>query len=775
MSFTNQVDLSVLLQNTQKPSVDFVDRSSTKAVDVSKLEVCFGGFNPVALSDGTATREQIEEAERRVKERRESLERAAAIEAARMSDERTWADAAGTLWTYVLLDGEEARIMHCEPASTDLSVPETLEEKPVVSLASDACSYHDDIESVTVPDSVMAIGYGAFRFCRNLKCAVLPKNLPTFDPNWFRGCKKLERLQLPGMLGKIDARLFDLEALKLVRIGAGTVEVEPGAFRKSALSSIEVDEQNPLLSTDGMALYAKDRSIMVALAVPVEEYRIAEGCRIVAKKAFSGFSSFSHAILPDTLEVMGDFALANTAITSFHAPSALKAIGEKAFYQCGKLREIELNEGLVEVRNDAFSSTAIEELRLPASVERLGNPLAAGTGLTYVGPEASFSIASGSEHLKLDAEGCLYRNTENGYVLDRMMNPNVAEYVVAPGTVSIGEGAFAAHLSLRKIVLPDGLRVVGKRAFKGCRSLEEVRIPDSLQTIGDEAFLDTQLSGFAIPSGLELIGGNALVTYGAHHGTHPSLHSLDVNPDNERFYLVDDMLLERRPNGTARLLLCLGNTTEIDIPQEVTELAPYAFNGVAGIEQLHVSERVASVGMRALGFDCLIPRMIIDLAEPVDGHAQITLDFPGTDRSAQQQMLALSVPDHVDASIIMGHYDTAIINASGFDALNGQRLPLYDQATRIVDRLKDPLFLSDVNRGMCQRALASNIEDICVEAAKHDDKRLLDDLLTMGYLNNENINQVIDRVGAVQDASITGYLLEAKRERFGLEALDFDL
>ena len=66
------------------------------------------------------------------------------------------------------------------------------------------------------------------------------------------------------------------------------------------------------------------------------------------------------------------------------------------------------------MRGNAFTDTAIEELRLPASVERLGNPLAAGAGLTYVGPDATFSIDEGSEHLLLDEEGCLYRKTPEG-------------------------------------------------------------------------------------------------------------------------------------------------------------------------------------------------------------------------------------------------------------------------------------------------------------------------------------------------------------------------
>ena len=48
-------------------------------VDVSKLELCFGGFSPTVMGDGIATSERVEQSERRLAARREALERAAAI------------------------------------------------------------------------------------------------------------------------------------------------------------------------------------------------------------------------------------------------------------------------------------------------------------------------------------------------------------------------------------------------------------------------------------------------------------------------------------------------------------------------------------------------------------------------------------------------------------------------------------------------------------------------------------------------------------------------
>lgn len=775
MSFTNQVDLSVLLQNTAKPAMDYVDRSSTKSIDISMLDACFGGFTPMALGDGFASSEQYEAAEKRRRERAELVMKARAVEAMRASDEREWEDVDGTVWRYVVLDGADVRIAGCESPAAQLVIPGSIEGKPVIALGDDACAFLDNVESVDMQDSVITVGYSAFRECRVLKRVRFSRNLASYDSNWFRGSLNLEDVVLPGGLEKLEASIFDSPRLKRLTIGAGTCEVAPGAFQKSKLESVAVDAGNPLFKTDGKALYSFDESVLVTLMVPVEAYRVLDGCHAIAKKAFCNFSCLERVDFPEDLEALGEFALSNTAIASFKAPKSLISIGEKAFFNCAKLENVELNEGLREVRGNAFTATSIEQLHLPSTVEVLGNPLAARTSLTYAGEDATFSIEKGSEHLILDHSGCLYRKTPDGLVLDRMMNPEACSYDVLEGTISIGDDAFGGHANLERVGLPEGLERVGKRAFKGCRSLRSVEIPPSLLSIDDEAFLDTALESIALPAALQRIGENALVTYGAHHGENPTLRRCEVATGNEQYCTDGNLLLERKPNGCSRVVLCVSGGEDVRIPADVDELAPYALNGISGLRELQVSDRITSVGMRGLAVDGLVECIRIDLVEPIEGHASFELHFPTTDRSGQQQMLALSVPDHVNPRLLFEHYDAAIINASSFDAQSTQRMALYDQATRLVERLKDPVFLTQVNRNMCDRALKTNIADICVEAAKRDDRRLIDDLLDMGYVDDGNINEVIDRVGAVQDASMTGYLLEAKRERFGAEALDFDL
>ena len=64
-----------------------------------------------------------------------------------------------------------------------------------------------------------------------------------------------------------------------------------------------------------------------------------------------------------------------------------------------------------------------------------------------------------------------------------------AETVIVPeGVHTIGEDAFKACVSIKKIVLPQSLRHILPRAFKGCRNLCELEIPEGVKEIGEYAF-----------------------------------------------------------------------------------------------------------------------------------------------------------------------------------------------------------------------------------------------------------------------------------------------
>lgn len=752
--------------------------------DTSKLEVCFGGFAPTVMNAGLLVSDLVDQAEERAREHKRARERAAAIEAARASEPKLHVDERGTEWTYVVLDDTVVRIEKCKTSQAVLHIPEKIEGMPVGALASDACAYLPSVEELYCPDGIVSMGYCTFRGCKNLKVAHLPHKLASYDSSWFRNCDKLTELELPGYVECLDSSVFDNPSLSKLIIGEGTYDVAPGAFGKSKLALVEVAESNPFLKTDGIALYTRDGSIMVALAVPVESYRIEDGCRCIARKGMSGFECLEEVGVPELLELIEGFAFWRTGIKSFAAPEALRVVEEKAFFNCRFLEEVSFREGLVKIGENAFSGTKISQLRLPSTIEELGSPLASGTKLVYAGPDATFSIAGGGNVLKLDDRGGLYREDEDGLAFVLLLDPDAKRYEVREGVALICEKAFAGHEKIEEVVLPESLVEIGEAAFKACRSLVSVSIPAGVTAIGDEAFIDTNLTSVHLPSGLSHLGKNALVTQGAHYSASmrqarvaPSLRHISVGEGNQRFVMQGSLLLERAgTDGSMRVLLCTGDEAIVRIPAEVNEIAPYAFNNVKGIEELYLSDRIVMVGIRGLAVDGFVELIHIDLVRARHGRDFFELRFPDTDRGIQQMMLALSVPDHVNLEVIFEHYDTAITNGSSFDAATEKGLDLYDQAVRLLNRLKDPVFLSEVNRQLCERFLSNNAIQVCLALAKHDDRTSLDAMLDLGFLNADNIYAVIERTGAVQDATITNYLLEARRLRFEQSVFDdFDL
>ncbi len=82
------------------------------------------------------------------------------------------------------------------------------------------------------------------------------------------------------------------------------------------------------------------------------------------------------------------------------------------------------------------------------------------------------------------------------------------EEVIVPNQVhTIGEGAFKACVSLKRVVLPTGLKRIMDGAFKGCRMLEEAEIPQGVCYIGAYGFHRCHsLKRIVLPPSVESLG-----------------------------------------------------------------------------------------------------------------------------------------------------------------------------------------------------------------------------------------------------------------------------
>ncbi len=731
------------------------------------------------VTDATATKAQLDDAVSMRERARLAADKARALEQARVDARRVWTDPeSGVEWTYAALGYAGLRVDGCAKAGARLAIPAAIDGVPVVAIHADACRGLAGVAEIVCPDSVQAIGYCAFRDCPDLRVLRLPRHLPDFDSSWFRHCPALEELELPGELSRLDPSIFEAPFLKVVRIGAQTSEVAPGTFTKSRLERIVVDPDNEFLETDGVALYANGGTTLVALAVPRASYAVRAGCTALAEKAFSSFTVLSEVQLPDTVASLGAFSMARTSISSFAAPRALRELGEKAFYRCRALREVDLCRASVErIGDGAFSSTGIAELRLPASLRELGKALVDNTPLTFGGALATFTIEPGSP-FEISEGGGLYRICDDGLHFSQLLDAHVRRYELRCDAVAVDARAFAHRERLEEVVLADGVRSIGAAAFKGCYALRRVNIPAGVREIGDEAFLDSSIESLSLPAALEHAGHLAFITRGAHHGRMaPSLQKIAVEPGSRRFFVESGLLCERCDDGAVRVVVYAPMTDVVVFPEATRSIASYALNGARGIRELRISDAVTDVEVCGLNVDCFIELLHVDLSRPIDGHDCLDVRFPDTDRSRHEISLALGTSGFVDVQAIMSHYDDAVVNVH--DSGEGTRATLalsrYEQMKRIVARMKDPVLLQARHAQIYAGILGGGIEGVCTEIARHDDRALLEDLADLGYLNAENLTRAVEAVGKLQDAAMTAYLLDLKRRRFSSGRPDFAL
>lgn len=199
----------------------------------------------------------------------------------------------------------------------------------------------------------------------------------------------------------------------------------------------------------------------------------------------------------DTVTAIGDFAFANTAITSVQIPVTVVSIGTGAFANCSAL---EIKVETVMTGNPVYTSTAngifkdngatlvrftavkTTTYQLPASVTTIEEYAFSGCSKLI-----NFSVNSGNPNYKA-AGNNIY--TKDGKTLVRAKNAN--SVTIAAGTVNIAAGAFSGCDKLTSITLPASLETIGDYGFYGCAKLATVtNNATNLKHVGAEAFTGT--------------------------------------------------------------------------------------------------------------------------------------------------------------------------------------------------------------------------------------------------------------------------------------------
>ena len=348
-------------------------------------------------------------------------------------------------------------------------------------------------------------------------------------------------------------------------------------------------------------------------------------------------------------------------------PDTANAVAGWAFADCGTITNVVIPQGVAYIGSHAFQGLNIGEIVLPSSVTNVGSFAFAGcdgvktlsltSGLKKIN-DFAFSGQSRILSATLPSTTVLSK-----YVPDSL--GSIRAITIAEGETEIIDNAFAGCAALESIAIPDSIARIGQYAFKGCSRLTEINIPASANVVSynvfddcarlreivvdggnasyssrDGIFFDERGNGetlarcpqaietknYAVPESVARISNYAFAgCVGIEKVTVPasvadigtrafkdcgSLAGIDVADDNLAYKSIEGVLFTK--DGSTLLRFPPAKAGHYDIPEGVTTIAPYAFEGCVKLTTISFGTDVNAVEAHAFDGCVLLSQAVLN-------------------------------------------------------------------------------------------------------------------------------------------------------------------
>lgn len=373
--------------------------------------------------------------------------------------------------------------------------------------------------------------------------------------------------------------------------------------------------------------------------------------------------------------------------------------------------------------------------------------------------------------MEADGDG-LYRIDGESKTLIRVYGPRFSNscYIgqekngctVAEGTTAIARGVFENCQGLPSVTLPDSLREIGDRAFCGCTGLRGVRLPQGLRSIGAEAFRGTSLRGVTLPPELTSIGTGAFAA-GEDRGS--SLRKVRVAKENPCFLARENVLLQRKEDGSLLLLCAFGKSETVTAPEGVSEIGRLAFYRSA-VKEVRLPSSVREVAADAFHECGNLTRLRLELPESAPGWAEVY--FPelrgyGWNNGRNQYL------DCIRTS------RDGVFDFLTYDSLFPSIQEFKDRVLIATDHLKSSAHLAPLYRDEYLNWLRENAARAVRTVIEFDGLAGLNTLAELGVFTGENIDELIELANASRKPEILSCLMNYKNAEIGITETDYEL
>ena len=223
------------------------------------------------------------------------------------------------------------------------------------------------LTSLTIPDSVTEISDNAFSGCKSLTSITIGNGVTSIGWGVFSGCTSLTIITIPNSVTSIGEYAFrNCTSLVSVTIPDSVISIGNGAFDNTAYYNNISNWDNGLLYIGNHLIEAKED-----VSGNVE---IKRGTKIIADSAFSGCTSLTNIIIPNSVMNVGYFAFKDcTSLTNIIIPNSVTNVGCFAFKDCASLTSVTIPSSITSIDNGAFiGCSLLTSVTIPASVTEIG-------------------------------------------------------------------------------------------------------------------------------------------------------------------------------------------------------------------------------------------------------------------------------------------------------------------------------------------------------------------------------------------------------------------
>ncbi len=257
-----------------------------------------------------------------------------------------------------------------------------------------------------------------------------------------------------------------------------------------------------------------------------------------------------------------------SSVTYSGTTYSVTSIGEYTFDNCSGLTSVTIGNSVTSIGEYAFDGcSGLTSVTIPNSVTSIGEEAFSDcTGLTEV------NISDLSDWCKIEFGG-YYSNPLYSAKKLKLNGSEIKDLVIPDDITEIKNFAFVGYTGLTSVTIPNSVTSIGSSAFYGCTGLTSVTIGNSVTSIGSSAFYRCSgLTSVTIGNSVTSIGEEAF--YGCTGLTEVNISDLST------WCKIDFVSINANPLSYGAKLILNGNeTTNLVIPNDITQIKNYAFSG----------------------------------------------------------------------------------------------------------------------------------------------------------------------------------------------------